>query len=123
MIARWIGVIVLALPLAGCVTTAEREAALSARDDGQCQAYGAKPGTQAYFSCRMTKDQQRQAGRTQLQAAILARPDPQPQTVIVQPYPSYYGQPTHYLNTQSGLTGALDGVNRTIELSGARTAE
>ncbi|MEJ0093835.1 MAG: hypothetical protein WDN46_10440 [Methylocella sp.] len=47
-------------------------------DDESCISYGAEPGTQEYFQCRMMKDQQRQANNTALAAAILSRPTPAP---------------------------------------------
>lgn len=37
-----------------------RRAALDAREDTQCRSYGAKPGSDAYFHCRMTLNTQRQ---------------------------------------------------------------
>lgn len=58
-------VLAAALALAGCVTDAQREAMIANADDGSCQSYGAAPGTQAYFQCRMMKDQQRQAIQAQ----------------------------------------------------------
>lgn len=69
---------ILCVLLSGCMTAAEREAAIERRDDDACQSYGAEPGSQAYFQCRMMKDQQRQANNTALAAAILSRPQPQP---------------------------------------------
>lgn len=32
---------------------------LAANDDATCQSFGAPPGTQAYFDCRMNLDQRR----------------------------------------------------------------
>ncbi len=52
----------------------------AAGDDSACPSYGAEPGTQAYFQCRMMKDQQRQANNVALAAAILSWPQPVPQT-------------------------------------------
>lgn len=43
----------LALLLTGCLNTREQ---LAKQDDADCRAYGAKPGTQEYFQCRMAKD-------------------------------------------------------------------
>lgn len=43
----------LALSLSGCLNTREQ---LAKRDDADCRSYGAKPGTQEYFQCRMAKD-------------------------------------------------------------------
>ena len=48
----------LALALSGCVTASEYAAQVAAADDGDCRSYGADPGTQAYFQCRMTKSEQ-----------------------------------------------------------------
>ena len=45
----------------------------------------AQPGTQAYFQCRMLKEQQRQANNAALAAAILNRPQP-----YVLPMPQRY---------------------------------
>jgi hypothetical protein len=39
----------LAVVLAGCVSSAER----AARDDSECQSYGAKPGSDLYVQCRL----------------------------------------------------------------------
>jgi hypothetical protein len=75
----------LALLSAGCVSDEERAANISASDDAACQEYGASYGTKEYFECRMMKDQQRQATRTALAAAILSRPAPTP---YVLPMPS-----------------------------------
>lgn len=71
-------IIVLAasLMLAGCVTDAQREMMIANADDGSCQSYGAAPDTQAYFQCRMMKDQQRQAiqaQNAQVAAALMMR--------------------------------------------------
>lgn len=48
-----------ALALSGCVTAEEMAAQNARADDTACQSYGEGPGTQAYFQCRMTKDQTR----------------------------------------------------------------
>ena len=45
---------VAALMLSGCVTDEE----LAAQDDNTCHSYGAPTGSNAYFECRMIKDQQ-----------------------------------------------------------------
>ena len=57
---------------------AEHDAERAAANDAACQSYGAKPGTQEYFQCRLTKDQQRQQAAAALAGAILSRPQPQP---------------------------------------------
>jgi hypothetical protein len=41
---------------------------VAASDDRECQSYGAKPGTDQYISCRVTKNQQHEAAM----AAVLA---------------------------------------------------
>jgi hypothetical protein len=73
--------------LCGCVTAEERNAQISASDDDTCQSYGAQPGSQAYFQCRMAKDQQHQANNAALAAAILNRPQ---QQSYVLPMPQQY---------------------------------
>ena len=39
--------------LSGCMSAHEQVAAIDASDDAACQYYGAQPGTQPYFQCRM----------------------------------------------------------------------
>jgi hypothetical protein len=75
---RLLIIVGLSLLCSGCLTTQEQANAIAASDDAACQTYGAQPGSQAYFQCRMAKDQQRQANRTALAAAILSQPQPQP---------------------------------------------
>jgi hypothetical protein len=57
------------LALAACNQTGPRtpggemfmsDAAIMAKDDGQCRSFGATPGSQAYFECRMLMNQNRQ---------------------------------------------------------------
>jgi hypothetical protein len=57
------------LALAACNQTGARtpggemfmsDAAIMAKDEGQCRSFGATPGTQAYFDCRMTLNQNRE---------------------------------------------------------------
>jgi hypothetical protein len=67
---------ILGLSLGACMSPQEQ----AASDGSACESYGAEPGTQAYFQCRMMKDQQRQANNAALAAAILSRPEPVPQT-------------------------------------------
>ncbi len=84
---------ILGLSLGACATTQERASAVAASDGSACESYGAQPGTEAYFQCRMMKDQQRQANNAALAAAILNRPQPAPQNsydpskYIVGPFP------------------------------------
>jgi hypothetical protein len=47
-----------ALSLSGCVTAQEMERQVAAKDDRDCKSYGAAPGTDGYFQCRMTIRQQ-----------------------------------------------------------------
>jgi hypothetical protein len=66
-------VILLSLPLAGCLTPSERlqerareaQAANDARDDQQCRSYGAQPGSDVYVNCR-----------AQMTAARISAPGP-----------------------------------------------
>jgi hypothetical protein len=75
---RLFGTLALCCLVAACVSDEERAVNIAASDDAACQDYGAKPGTSEYFQCRMMKDQNRQATRTALAAAILSRPAPTP---------------------------------------------
>jgi hypothetical protein len=50
---------IAALALSGCVTAEEMAAQNTRADDSDCRAYGAAPGSQEYFQCRMTKSQTR----------------------------------------------------------------
>jgi hypothetical protein len=52
---------VLAITLSGCVTGGPHSPEVAAADDRECQSYGAKPGTDQYISCRVTKNQQHEA--------------------------------------------------------------
>lgn len=70
---RFAFVLGITLALAGCM---EEQPQLS--DADSCVSYGAQPGSQAYFQCRMAKDQQRQANQAMLGAVLLSRPQPQP---------------------------------------------
>ena len=62
-------VIACGLCLAGCADYQARQQAeaaaqarqIAANDDARCQGYGAKPGSDAYVSCRMNIDNQRAA--------------------------------------------------------------
>lgn len=55
------------LLLGGCLSPAEREAAMDAHDNGRCVSFGAQPGTEAYTNCRMQLyDQQMQSYRAPL---------------------------------------------------------
>jgi hypothetical protein len=56
---------VAAIALSGCVASEEMQAEINAKvaaaDDAECHSYGAATGTDAYYQCRMTKSQTRQA--------------------------------------------------------------
>jgi hypothetical protein len=45
-------IIAILLLLTGCMSSEERMAANNAKDDQACLSYGAKPGTDAYVTCR-----------------------------------------------------------------------
>jgi hypothetical protein len=80
-----------ALLLGGCLSPAEREAAMDAQDNSRCVRFGAEPGTHAYTDCRMklfemrvgvaeaAADRAAQAQRDQMQS--LRAPVP-----MLQPY-------------------------------------
>ena len=87
---RIIFVIVAAVTLAGCAMGPTPQQ-VAAGDDAECRSYGAAPGTDAYFNCRMAKDRQRQQNRAALAAALISSPPPQPVYVspqVVAPPPS-----------------------------------
>lgn len=71
---RIVAVVVLGLSLGGCLTTEERIAERSAKDDQKCQSYGARPGTDAYINCRAQLD----SARTTARAIDGAAPAPAP---------------------------------------------
>lgn len=70
--------VILALLLSGCAEMEERrgmqqllrEQALDQSQDAKCQGFGAKPGTQAYISCRMQLDGQQSAEDAQQRAMV-----------------------------------------------------
>jgi hypothetical protein len=62
--------LVLAIPLAGCMTDQERMARNDTVDDQTCRGYGAKPGSDVYVQCRVAQTQQR--GAADNAAAIAA---------------------------------------------------
>jgi hypothetical protein len=43
----------LFVALCGCMTAEQRQARIDAAEDAQCRQYGAQPGTQTYYQCRM----------------------------------------------------------------------
>jgi hypothetical protein len=71
-------IVAIAVLAASCGINQQIRQNIAASDDAECRSYGAQPGTEAYFQCRMAKDQQRQQNDAALAAAILARPQPQP---------------------------------------------
>jgi hypothetical protein len=71
-------VVTVAAVLAACVFDEERAAAVASSDDSQCQSYGAQPGSDRYFQCRMMLNQQRQANDAAIVGASLNRPQPAP---------------------------------------------
>lgn len=55
--------VLLAIMLGGCDVTASQERATAERvDTADCSNYGFRPGSVEFAQCRMSKDQQRQAG-------------------------------------------------------------
>ena len=77
--------IVLAMTSLTACTTGPTAQPIAASDDAECQSYGTRPGTEAYFQCRMTKDQQRKQNQAALDQAYLASAIP----AMTRPYPSY----------------------------------
>ncbi|MFS8115186.1 hypothetical protein QD460_25970 [Rhizobium jaguaris] len=51
--------VAVTLSLSGCVSHAIHDKS----DDANCQAYGAKPGTEMYMNCRLQTDANRSAHR------------------------------------------------------------
>lgn len=58
--------------LAGCVTAAEQDAQHASSEDARCRSFGAKPGTDAYTSCRVQLSNQRNAVKAAVAGALLA---------------------------------------------------
>lgn len=57
--------------LAGCANHEPDPAQMAAKNDAQCQSYGAKPGSDAYVQCRVAlANQQRQANEARRQRAL-----------------------------------------------------
>jgi hypothetical protein len=52
--------------LGGCASRDK----IAKADSSDCASYGAQPGTQAYFQCRMIKDQQHNADAARRSAAM-----------------------------------------------------
>ena len=51
MLTRYFAILTLSLPLCACQTPEE----IAAADDARCRNYGAKPGSDAYISCRVSQ--------------------------------------------------------------------
>src|SRR5436853_2515774 len=64
------------LLLGGCLSPAEREAAMDAQDNSRCLSFGTEPGTEAYTNCRMHLFQMRVGiGEAAAQRAAQAEQD------------------------------------------------
>src|SRR5262245_56902393 len=50
----------------------------TADDDARCKSYGAAPGTQPYFQCRLAIDKQREQTNGGVASAATPQPAPQP---------------------------------------------
>src|ERR1700730_7857664 len=74
----WTILLATALAVVGCASDRQIAQNTADSDDAACRSYGAQPGTQEYFQCRMAKDQQRQQTNAALASPILSRPQPQP---------------------------------------------
>jgi hypothetical protein len=59
---------------AGCLSDQQFAAQIPVSDDVACQSYGALPGSQAYFNCRVAKNQQRQVVTVAIAAALSSQP-------------------------------------------------
>ena len=62
---------VLAIVLAGCQTTAQKQARLDTQDHQTCRGYGLQLGSEGYANCRLGVAQLRQAENAQLGANSL----------------------------------------------------
>ena len=51
MFSRLLLIIAVTLPLSACLTAAEQEREIAAKDDAHCREAGMKPGTPAYAKC------------------------------------------------------------------------
>lgn len=66
-----IAAVTLALSLSGCFASREQ---VAKQDADECISYGAQPGSQAYFQCRMAKDEQRTQIAADRRNAVLNAP-------------------------------------------------
>lgn len=61
---------IMGVNLGGCLTGEETRQQWAASDDAKCRSFGAIPGTDQYFQCRMSADQMRVADEQQRRAAM-----------------------------------------------------
>ncbi|MGJ4947303.1 hypothetical protein [Bradyrhizobium sp. HKCCYLS20291] len=87
---RYLLVLVLAGPLlAGCFkSTEEVRAQLAAKDDRDCQSYGAQPGSPAYVQCRATRAAGHDAANAAETAILANAPPPQNNQTATQAGPA-----------------------------------
>lgn len=91
----------LVVCLGGCAMGPSPEE-ISAGDDSTCQSYGARPGTEAYTQCRMSRDQQRQQAKMALLGMYMANQNRQPP-----PQPYYMPVPNNRtVNTNCNTIGS-----------------
>jgi len=86
---RFILIVLMALPLAGCLITtyAEDRAALAAKDDAECRSYGAQPGSSTYVECRAARASAHEMASATEDAAPRSGPAPIPQASYPPPPP------------------------------------
>ena len=65
-------------PMRAAMTTPEERAK---EDDAKCRDFGATPGTQAYFDCRMRLDERRAQAWAEYRRQVASTPMPEPQPV------------------------------------------
>jgi hypothetical protein len=72
---QYLLLVLLAMPLAGCLRSSEEvRAEIAAKDDQECRSYGAQPGSPAYVQCRATRASAHEAAA----ATMAAAPPPPP---------------------------------------------
>jgi len=84
---RLCGIVAVCALCSGYMTAQEENAARANSDDRACQSYGAEPGSQAYFQCRMAKDQLRQQNNAAMMRMLMSRPQPTPYLLPVPQQP------------------------------------
>jgi hypothetical protein len=72
--SRLVATVAVCILTAGCLNDQQFAAQIPVSDDVACQSYGAKPGSEAYFRCRVAKNQQRQVVAAVIAAALLGQP-------------------------------------------------